>query len=112
MPYSRKRNANLADGREDYGLLCDGVSAGRCYQTHFGSWHWTVLQTPMLKTFGGIVAKGDCDTLENAQEAFKAAYEALRALNGCPVANPEATQPATDAPGLLWFYSAGPRQGG
>lgn len=58
----------------DYEFLCNGVKVGRCYRGMFGmngqSWRWSIYGTSLC---------GIEDTLDLAQEKFKAAFEEQQA---------------------------------
>lgn len=105
MTYTMKLLEDFHDGRPDYALLHEGKIVGRCYRMIHGWFHWTVYHQPPIRTFGDIVANGDCDGIEQAQAQFKSAYEAIRALNGCPIDKPEASSHPNINPHGRFFYS-------
>ncbi len=59
-------------GTHDWEFLIDGRAAGRCYMKPIGLlwvWHWTLYDTN---------AAGQTKIIEQAQEAFKTAFEKHR----------------------------------
>src|ERR1044071_9034910 len=87
MPHYTRRLTRLSDppNPNDFVFLCDGIEVGRCMLERLAGatekWTWTIYITGLgrpNRSVEGIPIVGAADTLDQAQENFKNAFERMR----------------------------------